>query len=737
MTDIPSGPLPPGAPPAARPASATTQPVPQSGAPQAAPPQGGAEQPAAQQSGTQQTGAPPSGAPQSGAPQSGAPPTAAPPTGVPQTGAPQSSAPAPPPASAPSPSTPPPAIPARAPALPPDLAHAPAGTTVEGEVRTSTDGQVTVRTDRGDVRLDLGRAPVAQLLRPGTQVSIEIRSTAVQPPVVLVTPRAPAGTGGSAQVGAGPAVTTGSAAAAPTVPLAVGRIIQATVVPGPAPATPAPATSAPATSAPATPAASTPAPSSPAPSLATSSPPATPAPAATLPSASLPAGSAPSPTARAPVPVPGAAAAAPPDGRLQPAARGAPIPSDPALRAATPAAAGPAAPAAATSSIPAPAARPAVSGSPVPSGAAVAAPSSAPVAATAVGRIPSTPAPSTPAPAVSAPAASAPSSAPPATTLPNGAVLTVRVAAIADAARAESAPRAGTGLSREDGQPAVPTRIAGQIAGVTAAGRPVMQSPLGFLALDARADLRLGTRIALDVLASRGGAVQDRSAPLPVLAREWPALEAALRALEEQLGPAAARESTAAMPRPGPQLTAALVFFMSALRGGDVRTWLGRNAVQTLEATARGSGLMKALSDDFQTLQRAAEPSETGWRSFLIPITWDERRPIRLLTRRERRDGRDGRGGKPGTAFLVDLDLTNIGPFRLDGLVRNELLDLLIRTTRPLPGMMRQDIKALMDNTLERTGIIGRLSFRASPVMPPLPVDLDASATGDTTTVTV
>ncbi|HEY9567250.1 MAG TPA: hypothetical protein VIR38_04120, partial [Thalassobaculum sp.] len=178
-------------------------------------------------------------------------------------------------------------------------------------------------------------------------------------------------------------------------------------------------------------------------------------------------------------------------------------------------------------------------------------------------------------------------------------------------------------------------------------------------------------------------------------------------------------------------------FFMAALRGGDVRNWLGRQAVQTLESSARGGGLTKALADDFQTLQRAAEPSETGWRSFLIPIAWDERRPIRLLTRRERRDGRDGRGGNPGTAFLVDLDLTNIGPFRLDGLIRNALLDLLIRTTTPLPGVMRRDIKALMDGTLERTGIIGRLSFRASPVMPPLPVDLDAGATGDTTTITV
>jgi len=329
------------------------------------------------------------------------------------------------------------------------------------------------------------------------------------------------------------------------------------------------------------------------------------------------------------------------------------------------------------------------------------------------------------------------STAPARATLPNGAVLTVRIAAVTDTgARSEGTARAITGLVQQTGSTASPARIDGQIAGLTAAGRPVVQSPVGYLALDARADLRLGTRIALDVLASRAGGPADRAAPLPVLAREWPALEAALRILEEQLGPASARQSIEAMPRPGPQLTATLLFFMTALRGGDVRGWLGRNATQALEAAGR-RGLLDSLSDDFKTLQRAAEPSETGWRSYLIPVAWDERRPIRLLTRKERRDGREGRNGKPGTTFLVDLDLTNIGPFRLDGLVRNELVDLLIRTTRPLPVVMRRDIKALFDGTLERTGIIGHLAFKASPVMPPLPVDLEASSTGDTTTVTV
>ncbi len=116
-------------------------------------------------------------------------------TDVPPTPPPSGSAPTPvstqstAPAAA-TPGTPPapPSSPARATALPPELARAPTCTTIDGEVRAASgDGRVTVRTDQGEVRLELGRAQVAQLLRPGTPVTIEIRNTTVQPPLVMVT----------------------------------------------------------------------------------------------------------------------------------------------------------------------------------------------------------------------------------------------------------------------------------------------------------------------------------------------------------------------------------------------------------------------------------------------------------------------------------------------------------------------------------------------------------------------
>ena len=305
--------------------------------------------------------------------------------------------------------------------------------------------------------------------------------------------------------------------------------------------------------------------------------------------------------------------------------------------------------------------------------------------------------------------------------------MTVRVLATgAETARfvgAQTEPRTSTGNS---------SVLTGTVAGASQSGRPIVSTPVGHLAIDATSTLRIGDRVALDVLASRVGELPtaERAAPLAVLAREWPALEGAVRALQDALGPQAAAQIAQALVRPSPQMTAAMLFFMTALKGGDLRSWFGQDASRALEAAGRG-GLLSALAEDFQTLQRASEPGENGWRAFVIPVVGEEKRPIRLLTRRRKRDGND-RSGDPGTAFLVDLDLSQLGPFRMDGVVRNDLVDLLIRTTRPLPTVMRHDIMALFDDTLERTGITGHLSFRATPVLPPLPVaELDARELGD------
>lgn len=580
--------------------------------------------------------------------------------------------------------------------LPPDLARAQPGTVIEAEaVSRNPDGSVTIRTAQGDIRADLARAQVAELLRSGTRVTVELRNPTAAPPQLVVTVR-----GGTA---AQPAVSTGASTPPPTVPLTVGRILQAVAVPGPSPeGTPA-----------GTPV-STPA----GPPTGTPQVPTAPA----VPGAAAPA-----------VAPQGSPAQAPPQGHPQGHLPGPPVPAGPG--------------------VPTAAAAPALQPIPTPSALAVqsayrnalgltgrAGQASPPPVAPAGATPAATPAtgsaaPSAPVTAGGGLAAATSSGGGAGPQLPTGAVVTVRVLATGEetarfvgARQTGPQPAAGGGSS---------TILAGTVSGVTQSGRPVVATPFGHLAINATSDLRIGDRVALDVLASRVGEIPtaERPAPLSVLTREWPALEGAMRVLQEALGPQAAAQITQAMVRPSPQMTAAMLFFMNALKVGDMRSWFGNEASRALEQAGRG-GLLSTMAEDFQTLQRAAEPGDNGWRAFLIPVVGDEKRPIRVLTRGRRQGGKRGRDGgddPDGTAFLVDLELSQLGPFRLDGLVRGDLVDLWIRTTKPLPAMVRHDIKALFDGTLDRTGIQGRLAFKATPVLPPLPVtDLQAGAAGDT-----
>lgn len=499
-------------------------------------------------------------------------------------------------------------------------------------------GQVVVQTAQGNVTLDLARQSLATLLKAGSEVTLEIRNTSTQPSQLLLTlPQNQAGagqaaqnltqrltghllnalTGGNSQAQSAaqqPATVTTASTAAPQTALALGRVVQATVLPG------SPATAA---------------------SNSTAQ-----------------------------------------QGAAQQA--GAPQIQSQASQAQTALA-----------------------------NAASAAQRSNPQAATLN-------------------AQSATSSSTQATALQPGSTLAVRIVAI----NQQQAPLAPTGLQSSTNSPATVT-LTGTISGTTQSGQPVLITPNGSIALDAKSELRPGTTVRLEVLShSRGGDIDVKPAPLAVLGREWPALDASVRALSDQVGPTVAQTLTDQIPRPGPAMTAGVLFFMAAVKGGDVASWFRQEAAQLLESSGRAQ-LLGTLSDDFQTLQRASEPNEAGWRSFVIPVGPEHGRPIKLLARREgKRKDADGNEREPGTAFLVDLDLTNLGPFRMDGVVRNDLVDLLIRTVTPLPTPYRHDIQALFDTALERTGIEGNLRFRSTPQLPPLPVeDFDVASAGSFTSV--
>ncbi len=204
--------------------------------------------------------------------------------------------------------------------------------------------------------------------------------------------------------------------------------------------------------------------------------------------------------------------------------------------------------------------------------------------------------------------------------------------------------------------------------------------------------------------------------------RKWPALEQVIQVLHEATPTTAQQLVNSFIPRPDAGLTSGLVFFLTALRGGDIRSLIGEAPMRLIES--RRPNLAGRVSEDFSALARIAdEPGSSDWRVALIPInTGAQIEQIRMLMRQHGSDEEEATD-TADSRFVIDVELSTFGRLQLDGLVRNngKSLDLIIRSEAPLSGTMHDDIRTIFLDAADLTGLTGSVNFQAAP---PLFIDI-------------
>lgn len=321
----------------------------------------------------------------------------------------------------------------------------------------------------------------------------------------------------------------------------------------------------------------------------------------------------------------------------------------------------------------------------------------------------------------------------PPTLLPAGTLFGVRITAFHPSAQ-------GQGAAARPGSPPVPlpapppggdlapgNTLTGIVTGqATPSGQPIVQTQAGSLIVATRTPLPPGSTVTFEVLSqaapteeavrSMGHLTQGAAR---VLTERWPGLEEAVRTLQE-VNPAAAQQLiNAVLPRPGATLAANILFFMVALSGGDLRVWFGDGPARILERVR--PNLFQRLRDDFGRIRANAEEPRPGsdWRTLMIPFhNGAEIDPIKLFLRPAGEQPEDDeKEGRQGTRFLVDLDLSRMGRFQLDGLVyqKEKHLDLIVRTKNMLPTKIQNDIRGIFIDANDVTGLKGGITFQAAP----------------------
>lgn len=264
------------------------------------------------------------------------------------------------------------------------------------------------------------------------------------------------------------------------------------------------------------------------------------------------------------------------------------------------------------------------------------------------------------------------------------------------------------------------------VTGQTPAGHPIVDSAAGRLVLALKGTLPVGTALIIELVTQL--AADDLPPPstpqqaLLRLSREWPALGTALAALGSTEA-AAAQALAARLPQTGPQLAAGMLAMLRQLASGDVAEWLAPALREALDRIGRRD-IADRLGAEFGQLSRlASEPSGGDWRVMFLPLRHDGELHQLNLYIRGRRKGERGPGPDTGTRFIVEVDMTRLGPLQLDGLVQGRRFDLMLRSRQPLAPTMLRDIEAIFAEARSVGGFVGTIGFQVAQSFPVQPLE--------------
>ena len=250
------------------------------------------------------------------------------------------------------------------------------------------------------------------------------------------------------------------------------------------------------------------------------------------------------------------------------------------------------------------------------------------------------------------------------------------------------------------------------------AGKPTVTTPLGRFTLERPPGLPDGTRIQLQIIPGtpRPAMTGPLSSPIMATTHVWDEFQQALQqavsnpAIHQAIGPAT--------PQAGPRLLTTVVFLLSALYGGRLQDWLGREALESLQREQ--PRLLGRLLDTFSQLgQSNREPIQGDWRLIYLPFLSDTLlSPLRLFLRSQPdEESTHEKASRHGLRFVLEAELSRLGLFQLDGLVRERNFDLTIHSSRKLPSEHQTAIKQIFVEAGDTANFSGRLEFTAIPVV--------------------
>lgn len=260
------------------------------------------------------------------------------------------------------------------------------------------------------------------------------------------------------------------------------------------------------------------------------------------------------------------------------------------------------------------------------------------------------------------------------------------------------------------------------VIGHEADGATIVQTRFATLKLYTPQPLPTGTTLSIQAqispeptIAPLSNSIADELTSFTALSRDWQNLSEALTLLQTS-NPGVLREALQHLPNLGPRFTSAVIFLLSAIKGGNVRELLGTRATSRIASVAPEL-LAKLQQDVVQMQQFYVESPLNQWAGLTVPMLFgQELHQARLYIRRDDTAADASTSGSKGQRFIIEVDMTQLGDIQFDGFVRHaatdKTFDLMIRTARVLPLEMQEGIRTIFQTAAAVTGLKGQLTFQ-------------------------
>lgn len=292
--------------------------------------------------------------------------------------------------------------------------------------------------------------------------------------------------------------------------------------------------------------------------------------------------------------------------------------------------------------------------------------------------------------------------------------------------------------------------VIGSVINLTPLGHAVISTPIGNIMLQDPSSLSPGTQIALVIDNPEIGSIPSDVTPivqtpqqaLLKLSQGWPTFADIVAFLQKfsvdtshtSIDLEIARQALAILPHFGNRLAVGIINAMAALRSGDLTKLLGTSLIKSFGSSTERDELIKRLKGEFLQLSALAQDrAEVDWRALFLPVIDDQGvvTQINFFYRQPKKNNMTYLSRDMGTRFVVEANFSHLGPFQLDGLMREQRFDLMIRSRHHLSDHMKREIEAIYEETRGISGFSGSIAFQTVNDFPVVPLeDLKESTKG-------